>query len=247
MLPRPSADEAVALRLQDIASALDAGLSAEQVLTGPSTVTWGGPARWEDGLVAGLLAKGAPLAPHERATLEAAERAGKLPDALRGRATARHERAMLARELIARLRYPVFLLLFAMGPLLMDSEPSPAPTGPAHTATPTESAAGVPLQRFVVIDDAGSAPLRRSAGATSDDSVIARVPVGQRLQVLGQYVDKRGLYPVIYYNVRWKSHDGWVSQYVTTMKMISVDPKSGRKTVTDQPDGAGTLGAALRS
>lgn len=97
-----STDAKLALRLEELASQLDAGLPPGEILPGVGL---------DSGLVAALRPPEWPLDPTERSVLEAAEQAGRLPDALRERAAARRQRAELRRELISGLRYPILVLL----------------------------------------------------------------------------------------------------------------------------------------
>ena len=113
MVWRPDLDERVAVRLEDLASSLDAGLDADAILAGGDAGAWSRPVQTPvRSFVAGLAESGLPLSDSERAILEAAESAGALPAALRGRAEARRQRAQLTRELIRRLSYPAVLLGF---------------------------------------------------------------------------------------------------------------------------------------
>lgn len=105
---RPDRDEKLALRLEDLAGALDAGLPPDRLLSTPET---SGDSPAAAGLVPGLLGAGLPLEPAERLALEAAERAGRLSSALRSVAASRRLRAQLWRDLRARLRYPLGLVL----------------------------------------------------------------------------------------------------------------------------------------
>ncbi|MBI84207.1 MAG: hypothetical protein CMJ81_13480 [Planctomycetaceae bacterium] len=108
MLPLPGRDESLALRLEDTASALDAGVTAEAILR----KTPGTPCL-DRGLVAGLIEQGLALSTTEQITLELAESSGSLPVAMRRLAERRHLRAQLVGDLLKSLRYPLFLLVFA--------------------------------------------------------------------------------------------------------------------------------------
>lgn len=101
MVTSPRADERTALLFDELASILDAGLSPE-TLTGRTT----GDSHWRSG-----LEQHSKLAPSEVAIFEAAEQAGRLPDALRRAAHARRDRAALRREIGGRLRYPLVLVV----------------------------------------------------------------------------------------------------------------------------------------
>ncbi|MEN8185005.1 MAG: hypothetical protein ABFS46_20985 [Myxococcota bacterium] len=46
------------------------------------------------------------------------------------------------------------------------------------------------------------------------------------------------MFPVIYYEVGEGIERGWISQYTTTLELITVDPKTEKETVRKQPDGA---------
>lgn len=109
----PSQDEREAYLFADIASAADAGISAEQILNGPSTASLPGVSLNTETLTEGLVAKGLQLAPHELLMLETAEQAGNLSKVLRILASQRTLRAERHREIRRRLAYPVFLLCFA--------------------------------------------------------------------------------------------------------------------------------------
>ncbi|MGE3173619.1 MAG: type II secretion system F family protein [Planctomycetota bacterium] len=102
-LPRPHRDERDALRLDDLASALDAGLTPAQL---------GAPATAQDEQVLAALgrARGAALESVDAQVLEAAWTAGRGPAALRRLAEQRRQRATFTRELVAALRYPALLL-----------------------------------------------------------------------------------------------------------------------------------------
>ncbi len=111
----PSQDEREAYLLADIASASDAGLTVEQILSGPATASLPNQVRNAQTLTEGLVEKGLQLAPHEMLMLETAEHAGTFPKTLRTLATHRTARAERGRELRRRLAYPLFLLVFAVG------------------------------------------------------------------------------------------------------------------------------------
>jgi type II secretory pathway component PulF len=113
MLTSSRRHEKLAERFDEIASALDAGLDVRAVLSGPATAGLRG--RIETGLplVEALQVRGLELGELDRQVLGAAERAGDMPDALRERADAHRTQAELARELVARLAYPAFLLCAA--------------------------------------------------------------------------------------------------------------------------------------
>ncbi|MEM7202147.1 MAG: type II secretion system F family protein [Planctomycetota bacterium] len=115
-LPWPRRDENVAERLEDVASALQAGLPVEAIVDGPATEGWRRDlvAGAEEGLTAALRARGAPLEGAEWAMLRAAEKAGRLPEALLARARGRRQRAQVTRTLLAAVRYPIGVLVFGL-------------------------------------------------------------------------------------------------------------------------------------
>lgn len=113
-MPRsPSQDERESYLFADIASAADAGLTADQILNGPATATLPGTVRNAGTLTEGLCAKGLQLDPHEMLMLETAEQAGSFSKVLRILATQRAQRASRNREIRRRMAYPIFLLCFA--------------------------------------------------------------------------------------------------------------------------------------
>lgn len=117
MFRLPHRDDALALRLEDLASSLDAGLNADAVLdswpTGASSGAREAAAGLQGDLVDAMVRRGLQLDATERSVLAAAETSGNLPAALRGRAAARRQRAALIRELWSRLRYPCLLAIMA--------------------------------------------------------------------------------------------------------------------------------------
>ncbi|MCC7063932.1 MAG: type II secretion system F family protein [Planctomycetes bacterium] len=104
MLLSVAADERAALQFDDLASALDAGLSVDSL--------GGSPAGGERAVHDLLRARGVKLSTTEDAVLLAAWRAGRITVGLRNRAEQRRERAVAAREVWRGLRYPLFLLVF---------------------------------------------------------------------------------------------------------------------------------------
>ena len=72
----PRRDERDAYLFSDVASAHEAGLTADQILSGPSTASLAGTARLGVSLTDGLQARGVELAPHEGLLLRTAESAG---------------------------------------------------------------------------------------------------------------------------------------------------------------------------
>lgn len=109
----PSQDEREAYLFADIASAADAGITAEQILNGPSTASLPGVSLNTKTLTQGLVAKGLRLVPHELLMLETAEQAGNFSKVLRILAGQRTLRAERHREIRRRLAYPAFLLCLA--------------------------------------------------------------------------------------------------------------------------------------
>jgi general secretion pathway protein F len=96
-------------RLENLASALASGLEIGTVLaTIPGAERRG--ALPGDGFVAALRATGFALDEIDWKILDAAERAGELPAALRERAAAARFRARLVRDLLGRLAYPAVLI-----------------------------------------------------------------------------------------------------------------------------------------
>ena len=102
----PGADERAALQFEDLASALDAGLSIASL---------GGDPRDGDRVVHSILAtRRVHLSPTEGAVLEAGWRAGKIGEALRARATQRRLKAEFARRIWGAVRYPLMVLAFVV-------------------------------------------------------------------------------------------------------------------------------------
>jgi type II secretory pathway component PulF len=114
MLLSIAADERAALRFDDLASSLDAGLTVQAL---------GGEAAAGERVVHGLLQRaGVKLSKTEDAVLIAAWRAGRIGPALRSRAEERRQRAQFARRIWAGLAYPLLLLVFVMfGSVLMSA------------------------------------------------------------------------------------------------------------------------------
>ncbi len=104
MLLSIGADEKAALHFDDLASALDAGLSLDSL--------GGRPAHGELVVHDLLRQRGVKLSDSESAVLVAAWRGGRIAPALRNRAEDRRRRAQFARRVWEGLRYPVFLLVF---------------------------------------------------------------------------------------------------------------------------------------
>lgn len=139
-----------------------------------------------------------------------------------------------------------FILLVGFAAALTDnSDPATATRGHSTSPAPQpgngREAVSPGPRRYVVIDDEGPAPVRWTAGSTNPKSVMARIPIGKRVEVHDERVDRRGGYPVIYYEVGEGIERGWISQYTTTLQMITVDPKTGKETVRRQPNGAQEL------
>jgi len=99
-------DERAAMQFEDLASALDAGL--------PLAKLGADPRAGERSVQAALEARGVRLTVSEDAVLTAAFQAGRLGPALRGRGAQRRQRAQFSRDVLASLRYPVFLLAAAL-------------------------------------------------------------------------------------------------------------------------------------
>ena len=110
MIPSSRQLEALAERLDDIASALSAGLDAQTILTGGPTAGLSGEVQLGTDLVAALVARGLPLSDLDQRVLAAAESVGELPRALRERAEDLRFRAEVSRDTMRQLAYPVFLL-----------------------------------------------------------------------------------------------------------------------------------------
>jgi type II secretory pathway component PulF len=98
--------ERAAMQFDDLASALDAGLTLPSL--------GGDPAAGERVLHGILGRRGVVLTPTEDAVLLHAWRAGKAPDQLRQRARARQQQADLQRSLWQALRYPLLLAGMAL-------------------------------------------------------------------------------------------------------------------------------------
>lgn len=98
-----AADERAALHFDDLASALDAGLSLEAL---------GGRGNHGERVVHELLRqRGVTLRGAEDAVLTAGWQAGRVGTALRARAEERRRQAAFARQIWAGLRYPLVLFL----------------------------------------------------------------------------------------------------------------------------------------
>jgi type II secretory pathway component PulF len=104
MLLSVAADERAALQFDDLASALDAGLSVDSL--------GAMPAKGDRAVHELLRARGVRLTATEDAVLLAAWHAGRIGVGLRNRAENRRERAAAARKVWQGLRYPLFLLVF---------------------------------------------------------------------------------------------------------------------------------------
>lgn len=96
-------------RLEELASALDAGLRAETAAHAA-----GIDANVGDGLVEAMRRSGFGLAAHELELLAACERAGRLPAALRRMAAIQVRRRDRQRRLVGRLAYPSLILGFGV-------------------------------------------------------------------------------------------------------------------------------------
>lgn len=103
LLRWPGTDERTADRLEELASGLDAGLTADVLLPGDPRAT-----------LVERLATRVGLGPAERAQLTAAETAGRLPVAMRDRASDRRQRAAMTRDVLRRLPYLGLLVVMAV-------------------------------------------------------------------------------------------------------------------------------------
>jgi len=119
---RPDRDEREALRLDDIASAVDAGLPMGTILPGTDVT---------HGLAVALGQQpGLTFNAAEAAMLQAAEVAGTMPTCVRLIAEQRRRRAGFVRRLAGRVRYPLVVFLvavlaaFATAPIRGQSYPS---------------------------------------------------------------------------------------------------------------------------
>lgn len=98
----PGSDERAALQMDDLASALDAGLPLP---------TLGGDVTAGDGVLQSVLEhRRISLSATEIAVLAASWRAGRAPQALRQRAEQRRRRAEFTRRMLAAMRYPMLLM-----------------------------------------------------------------------------------------------------------------------------------------
>ena len=104
LLPRPQHREAAVL--EDLASALDAGVPVDRLA--------GAAGAGDPALLDLLIARGIILDRTDRAILAAAARSGTLTRALRERARARRDRAALGGGLLLRLLYPLGLAVMAL-------------------------------------------------------------------------------------------------------------------------------------
>jgi type II secretory pathway component PulF len=104
--PFPGRDERAALLLDDLASALDAGLPPDQI---------GAQTALGDHAFADLLQRrGVALSTTEQRILAAAWQSGRMAPTLRLRAERRRQRAADTRVLIGGLRYPITLLIVGL-------------------------------------------------------------------------------------------------------------------------------------
>jgi type II secretory pathway component PulF len=110
----PGQNERIADRLEELAEALEAGLNVDRLLDSGA----GGEAQ---SMVEKILLHAPSLSRLDQHILEAAERAGELPRALRGRAEAQRFQAETKRLLIRQLSYPIFVLLMAAAVLILVS------------------------------------------------------------------------------------------------------------------------------
>ena len=100
------------MRLEELASALDAGIPPAVALDLAAGST--SAADVAIGVTDALAAAGIMVGPTEVEALRASERGGSLVSGLRRCAQAHRNRAALVRELWARLRYPALVLLTAI-------------------------------------------------------------------------------------------------------------------------------------
>lgn len=105
--------ERTADRLEDLASALAAGLSPRTILEGPAFAGARGPIAVDHGMVEAFRRRGLHLRDIDWAILEAAERAGDLVAGLRERADAARLEVHLLRMALARAAYPALVLVVA--------------------------------------------------------------------------------------------------------------------------------------
>jgi type II secretory pathway component PulF len=103
----PGKDEKAALALDDLASQLDAGLSPQQV--------GGNPADGERVLVTLLTGRGVGLDAVDEAILVASWRAGRAVASLKRLADQRRTRAVFTRSFLGSVRYPLVLIVMAVG------------------------------------------------------------------------------------------------------------------------------------
>lgn len=109
--PWPGRDERAALQFDDLASALDAGLTPEQLGAHPSL---------DDHAIHDLLhRRDVAVDSTEARILTAAWQSGRIAAALRTRAERRRQRAANLRVILAGLRYPLLMLVVAMASALI--------------------------------------------------------------------------------------------------------------------------------
>ncbi|MBK8101249.1 MAG: type II secretion system F family protein [Planctomycetes bacterium] len=105
-IPSPAREERAALQLDDLASALDAGLTPEQI---------GAHAALGDHAIVDLLhRRGVAIDTTETRILTAAWQSGRIAPALKARAERRRQRAANLRVVFAGLRYPLLLLIVSL-------------------------------------------------------------------------------------------------------------------------------------
>jgi len=70
---------------------------------------------------------------------------------------------------------------------------------------------------LVQIDDLAPA---RLLDYPDNGNLIIRIPTKEKVEVIDSKHIKRGMTDVIWYKVKYKNYVGWISQYVTTGKLI---------------------------
>ena len=74
-----------------------------------------------------------------------------------------------------------------------------------------------PEKIMVQIDDLG--PARLLVSPHTED-LITMIPIREKLEILDSKKVTRGMTNVIWYKVKYNNSEGWISQYVTTGKLI---------------------------
>jgi len=70
---------------------------------------------------------------------------------------------------------------------------------------------------LVQIDDLAPA---RLLDYPDNGNLIIRIPTKEKLEVIDSKRIKRGMTDVLWYKVKYKNYEGWISQYVTTGKIM---------------------------